>query len=331
MKKKNITDNLKLLTILVSIFLLHCSDNLLKDNLYVEKVIEDFLEHSDKKEVSRSYIEQQLYDIYDDTRTRGRAIHIGDGIFLTANHVVSNITNGAIILQTKRNNVNSNPYGKYEVLASNAITDTAIIKIPITKAIGKATFRLYEKILQKKDNVSQLIYYSKYKKAPSKNKRFEMKYEGLNYYDNIMPQPNLGRFVFLPGSLMFEKQGTIWPFNEDYFKALKISTEQVPIAKENQYFTSIPVFPGESGSGVFYREGEYEAAKYSLCCITIIAWATSHLIQTPGHPLGYKTMQQSSDFVIRNDVIRKFLKDFLVKWKSNRLKFQQQKKTKPKL
>lgn len=281
---------------------------LLKDNLYIAKVLQDVLTFDERTDyLSRSDITPLVYDIQSSRSTLGRAILLGDNIFLTAYHVIENKENLQIVYQKKRGKLLPNTH-QLEVLAGTWDYDLALVRSKVFFPIGRSKISLRTDKYTKDTLLSQFLYY----KGPKKHKDFILSYDGLDYYDSVRKVKDLGKFVFLKDSPLFEKQGKINFFDKTFFYALGMDKGKAKVHPEIQYFTSIPVFPGESGSAIFYRTTDnFDSVRYAFMGITVIAWAINYDIETKGHPLGYKSVQQSSNFIVRSSKIKEFIEKYL--------------------
>ena len=80
-------------------------------------------------------------------------------------------------------------------------------------------------------------------------------------------------------------------------------------SEESHCFTSVPGYNGEGGEPVFLRAGE---DKYTFAGIVNEGIGIrGDRIQTPGHPLGYKEMQQTGVIFVHRDAIEKMIVGYI--------------------
>ena len=240
-------------------------------------LFEDFLSEAsiDKKE-----LEELLYDV--ETRintadgiknqTRGRAVMIGDGYFLTAFHVVNpkeaktEAVKVARDLSVKLEDISMKLIPQYrrgylrdfaqefELVSYDEKSDLALLKAPVEDRNGQARLHLAQSPLNADEGVSIFLRVLGRRRLIDYN--FELK--GRDYY-NPAKELNLGRLSFPAGSLLFEKQGWVLPYRPQVIGKLIEDKDKALISDADANFSSILSYNGESGSPVFarLRNGSY--------------------------------------------------------------------------
>lgn len=279
-----------------------------KDDKELEvELLNDFLKPSEKKYMDRDSIFPLLYSIENEKGTKGRAVHIGDGYFLTAYHLIAGgISNLILTIQ----GINSKFFGgdlNFETLTYDNSTDIALIKAPIDKRKGKAKLHLGENIPKIDDPVSSFI---KLYGMP-KSERFELGYNGIDLYNENNIIKNLGKLILPKHSVLFEKRGKIIKYDGEFLS--KILGNKIIDLKEsakNECLSSINSFSGESGEPVFMQFSDNE---YIFAGIHTSSIYTPHMIKTPNNPLGYKAIPQTYSYFTHRDPIEKLIRSYLDK------------------
>ena len=212
---KNCRRLLVLLLVLSNTLFCNKKSNLIQNDQYIVHTLKDFLSFTSNSFLKRESIEDVLYDIQGPKATMGRAVHIGNRLFLTANHVINKNYLLQLVHQSKRGKMSSKK-GLFTVLFKSKKYDLALLKMKNKKPIKKAKIHLFSAELKSQTPLSQFVYYKG--PNPSKKEEFILEYDGLDYYDNVKLARKVGKFIFLKNSNIFEKQGFIWEFNFPFFK-----------------------------------------------------------------------------------------------------------------
>ena len=253
-----------------------------KDGSLESRLFSDFLSY-DSSGIDKSVVESILYDINGREGTLGRAIHIGDGYFWTAYHVVKeNQQKMQLKPQARRSFIGG---AGFHVLDYDPITDIALLQSDIQSKQGKALVTLYSRDLEINDQV--LLF--KRLSGRSLRKKYEKDLQGINFYDN-RKKLYLGKFVLPENSLLFENQGRIL-FNNP--STIKVASTDRKVDPKNENFSSLMAYKGDSGSPVFVllNDGTYAFVGIATTALGIDNW-----VETPKHPLGYEKMQQTGTY-----------------------------------
>ena len=272
----------------------------LPDKVIETKILDDFLTYTEKDSIDKRRIETLLYDIVN-KRTRGRAVHIGDGYFLTAYHVVKGVeTSHKLVPQSIR----YRNYAKdFKILYYDSDADIALLKASVDNREGKSLVHLSPRILRIGENV---LLFTRLSGSPL-SQSYEYEIYGKDYYDEKSDM-KIGKFSLQAGSLLFETQGFVLVKNDSLILKDVIGVDEISkkSLKYNQ-FTSLMMYQGDSGSPVFLRLG---VDRYVLAGIATSALGIQHKIITPNHPLKYKGMQQTGASFAHRDSIEKFIMNY---------------------
>lgn len=266
---------------------------------------DDFLTYTEKSSIDKRRIEPLLYDVIDKKGTAGRAVHIGDGYFLTAYHVVNGReTSHKVIPQSIRGTIYSNDF---KILHYDSDADIALLKVPVENRKGKPLVHLSPRILKVGENVSSFTRLS----GKPLSQPYEYELYGKDYYDK-KSDIKIGKFNLPAGSLLFETQGFVLVKNDSSIISVPSSTPSVAKSLKYSQFTSLMMYNADSGSPVFLRLG---ADNYILAGIVTSGLGIEHGIVTPNHPLKYKEMQQSGVIFADRDSIEKMIVNYNLKTK----------------
>ena len=272
----------------------------LPDKVLETKLLADFLTYTEKDSIDKRRIEPLLYDIVN-KRTRGRAVHIGNGYFLTAYHVVKGVeTSHKLIPQLMRY---SNYAKDFKILYYDIDADIALLKVSVDNREDKSLVHLSPRVLRVGENVSSFTRLS----GSPFSQSYEYEIYGKDYYDEKSDM-KIGKFDLPAGSLLFETRGFVLVKNESLILKDVIGGEE--IAKKSlkySQFTSLMMYNADSGSPVFLR---LDVDRYVLAGIVTSALGIRHKIITPNHPLKYKGMQQTGALFAHRDSIEKFIMNY---------------------
>ena len=268
-----------------------------------ESLLLDLLSFPANHYIDRKNIESILFDVKDKETTRGRAVHIGDGYFFTAYHVVDgNTKNIKLVPQLRRWGHLVDYTTSFKILDYDNESDIALLQAPSNKRKEGATkLHLASEIPSIGDKVSVFIRISN---VP-RNAVYEFEYDGKDFYDESKPAPKIGKLILPADSLLLEKEGKVLRYDQQYFLKIKGYYKGTP---ENENFTSISAFDGESGQPVFLKISD---DKYVFAGIARGAVGIKHKIPTPNHPLGYKGMQQTGAFFVHREPIKRLILKYL--------------------
>ena len=277
----------------------------------LEKILlNDFLTYRNDSSIERQNISQLLFDIEakEDPNspgiweTKGRAVSIGDGYFFTAYHVVEPTKDKKetmrILPQSRRGYV-VNDAKNFELVAFHKNTDVALLKAPVEKTEGKASVHLGPWQLKEGNIVSTFTMLTGRPRQTDYN--FEL--HGVDFYDKNKKM-RVGRFYLPSGSLLFEREGSVLPYNEEEIKKIPGSGF---VSAQSANFSSMINYNGNSGAPVFVRLRD---GKYALVGIVTIAVQIKHSIKTPGNPLGYDSTAQIGTIFAHKDSIERLIRAY---------------------
>jgi len=187
------------------------------------ELLTDFITWSEDSYVDKKTIRRNLFEILRDGSTIGRATYIGRGYLLTAHHIVEN---GIDKMQVKRqgSDAHSTSAQEFSIADYNETDDLALLKMPSIDR--KANMNLLNRVPGLDERVSTLsVLY-----GHSKGKRYELDYDGFDYYDRDKKVKNLGKLILPAGSTLFEREGKIQRFDEKNYKKfiIRIKLMQKP-------------------------------------------------------------------------------------------------------
>lgn len=269
------------------------------------ELLRDFLTTTPQLGIYRTGIEHLLYNIRMEggiqSSTRGRSIHIGDGYFLTAYHVVDpkKVGRGQSLklLPQSRGRLSDFAQG-FKIVHYDEESDLALLKIPVERMEGKANVHL----ALNSPNLDEVVSVFYALSEEPRQTPYEFDLLGKNYYDerDIM---RLGKLVLPANSSLFEKQGKILPYDK-YLFMKKFGINPIPTGGS---FSSITGFDRDSGSPVFLK---YPNDKYVFIGIVTAAWPMWHQIGTPGNPLGFKWIYQHGTLFPNRYPIKSLIRNY---------------------
>ena len=266
-----------------------------------ESLLLDLLSSPANNYVNIKSIEALLFDVKDKETTRGRAVHIGDGYFITVYSAVNKNPENMKLSPQLLKWSNADYESNFRVVSYDKESDIALLQIPVNKRKGKASLHLANKISSIDDKVSAFIGISGF----PRDEPYKLEYDGRDFYDQSKPAQKIGKLILPAGSLLFEKEGKVLRYDKQYFKKIKGFYGGMP---ENENFTSISVFNGESGLPVFLKISD---EKYIFAGIVRAGFGIEHKIPTPNHPLGYKGMQQTGAFFVHREPINRLILEYI--------------------
>lgn len=248
-----------------------------------------FLTTSKDAHVDREGIESLLYDIKDEEQDiYGRAIHIGDGYFLTAGHVIEEDSGLQLVPQLAHDN-KSRHAEKFEVITHNMVDDLALLMIDAHEKSGSPLIRLATKIPQLGESVSEFTRYDGDK--VDTDYVFQFEHEHVH---------GLGRIILRTNSAFLEKQGEV-EYNSDY--------PRYP-GFVHTFGAPIPALVGDSGSPVFLK---VDNGKYMLAGIASKVYGSKFPILTANHPFFNKNGYFMGAIVVDREPIERLISQYLVK------------------
>ena len=259
-----------------------------------KQVLADFLKPG--SELTRDQIEPLLFDVTNligsqkKRFTRARAIHLGDGFFLSNYHVIDPNeiepdTTLVLTPQSRRHHVYD--FRKpFTIYSYDEKMDLALLKTEVEKTTGKALVHLTQYPLKDNDTVSIFFRFS----GPTNNTGYEFTLVGVDYYDR-RTRMELGKIIVKPNSSLIEFQGRVIPYHPKKFQDIPGSQGLEDSA--TAYLSSIVSHRGYSGSPVFLQtsDGKYQLASIASGFIRIV-----NEIPTPGNPLYDSTPQTATVF-----------------------------------
>lgn len=292
------------------------------------ELFRDFLNFTPESALDQVDIGQLLYDIETKVRTKkgiegktkGRAVSIGDGYFLTAFHVIDpeeskkearemaqDMSLRLEDISVKLVPQNRRGYGTdfaqgFEVAYRDRESDLALLKAPVENRSGRAKVHLASPSLSIGQAVSTFFWVSGIPKVV----KYEFELNGRNYYDNATTM-RLGKLILPANSLLFEKQGWVLPYNPDLMRKSSDDTDQSLIPVKDGNFSSIMSYNGESGSPVFVR---LRNGKYIFAGILTAGWQIEYYIKTPENPLGYSHMAQTGTIFAHREPIARLISGY---------------------
>ena len=276
------------------------------ENELERELLSDFLEASDNPYVSKKEIENTLYDILEfDSKgniiAEGRATHLGDNYFLTAHHVVSEETSNFRLIPQWRRSYVLDYHQDFEIVEHDEKSDLALLKTSRRDFKAKAKLHLDSKVPSLDEKISTFIRLTG---RPS-NKNYEFEYGGRDFYDESKKVANLGKLILPAQSLLLEIQGKVLKYDETYLNQKKGNHKGT---SENEVFTSVLGFSGESGQPMFVRDDE---DKYIFTGIVTGGYGLKHIIPIPNNPFGRKPIQQVGAFFAHRNPIEKLVKKYV--------------------
>ncbi|MBI3027826.1 hypothetical protein HYY70_06980 [Candidatus Woesearchaeota archaeon] len=273
-------------------------------------LLKDFLTYGEDSSIDRQNISGLLFDIEakEDPKssriweTKGRAVNIGNGYYLTAYHVVEPKSGSKEVMrmipQSRRGYV-VNDARTFELASFDKTIDLALLKAPVEKAEGKAVVHLGPWELKEGNLVSTFTRFTGRPKQADYN--FEL--QGVDFYDKD-GKMRVGRLYLPAGSLLFQVEGSVLPYKEEEIKKIPGSGF---VPAQNANFSSMINYNGDSGAPVFVqlRDG-----KYALVGIVTSGVQIEHSIKTPGHPLGYDATAQIGTIFAHRDSIERLIKAY---------------------
>ncbi len=276
-----------------------------KKELEIE-LLNDFLKPSgtclNKKEITGTLYEIQLTCEFG-RETVSRATHLGDNLFITSYHVVDRDTEDLVLVpQWKRNNGLSFQQ-KFKVAAYDLLADLALLKTTEADNKGKAKLHLDNIIPSSNDRVSSFTWLTgKTSKVP-----FEVKCDGRDLYDQTRIIKNLGKLKLPANSHLFESEGKVLKYNEEYMKK-NYYQEGFYSSPEYNIITSIKGEHGSSGQPVFLKK---DKDKYQFIGITMGGFPLDYYTPVSNHPLGESEIVQTIAFVVHKSPIEKLVKGYI--------------------
>lgn len=283
----------------------------------------EFLTPAPGAPLPREKIADILFDIKYRGSTAGRAVHLGSQFYLTAWHVIDGRDDDIHLVPQKHRTRPGEYQREFQVLHFDVATDLALLRglpRPVRQKSAWASFwsgtepgealeidspgfRLWEKIPRAGDPVSKFIHLWGPKELPED---YTLDYVGLDFFpSNLKPQVK-GRVRMDAGDWLYEVRGQTIPFKDSFFRD-KFGNFRG--RSDQSSFSSIITFNGDSGSPVFYSpQGEFY---HFAGIITHSFRGPEKIFKTPGHPLGWKGMEQACGIFSHRDSIQKLIENYL--------------------
>ena len=276
-----------------------------KKELEIE-LLNDFLEPSEaylnKKEITDTLYEIQIACEFG-RETVSRATYLGDNLFITSYHVVDEDLEDRVLIPQRKRNYGLNFQRKFKVVEYDPISDLALLKTTEADNKGKAKLHLNNIIPSLDDRVSSFSWLTgKTSKEP-----FEVKCDGKDLYDQTKIIRNLGKLILPANSHLFESEGKVLKYNEEYMEK-NYYQKGFKSRPENNIITSINGDHGSSGQPVFLKK---DKDKYQFIGITKGGFTLDYYTPVSNHPLGESEIVQTIAFVVHRSPIEKLAKGYI--------------------
>lgn len=239
--------------------------------------------------IDRRGIESLLYDIKDKEQIHGRAIHIGDGYFLTAFHVIEDEETDLQLFPQLIHDNRLRRAGNFKVITTDTDSDLALLRIHNHEKSDAPLIRLFDRIPELGESVSEFIRYDGNK--VNTDYAFQFEHEHI---------PKLGRIILRANSPLLEKQGEVEYNSNNPHYPRYVHTFGAPI----------PTLFGDSGSPVFVK---VDMGKYTLVGIASKIYGDLFRTLTPNHPFFNKDGYSLGSIVIDREAIERVISQYLAK------------------
>ncbi len=276
-----------------------------KKELEIE-LLKDFLKPSEAY-LNKKEITDTLYDIHlickFGRETVASATHLGDNLFITSYHVVDEGSKDLFLIPQSKRDYGLTFKRKFEVVEYDFGADLALLKTTEAENIGKAKLHLNEKIPSLDDRVSSFSWLT----GKISKETFEVKYDGKDLYDKSKIIKNLGKLILPANSHLFEREGKVLKYDEEYMKK-NYSRKEFKASPENNIITSIKGSHGSSGQPIFLKK---DRDKYQFIGITKGGFPLDYFTPVSNHPLGEKKIVQTIAFVVHRSPIEKLVTGYI--------------------
>ena len=189
------------------------------------------------------------------------------------------------------------------VVEYDPVSDLALLKTTEENNKGKAKLHLNKIIPSLDDRVSSFSWLT----GKTSKETFEVKCDGKDLYDQTKIIRNLGKLILPANSHLFESEGKVLKYNEEYMEK-NYSQKGFKSRPENNIITSIQGDHGSSGQPVFLKK---DKDKYQFIGITKGGFPLDYYTPVSNHPLGESEIVQTISFVVHRSPIEKLVKGYI--------------------
>lgn len=284
-----------------------------KKNL--QNVLKEFISGSSGYSLPKEEIKGLLYTVFHqgNERLRFKALHLGDGLFLTVNHYNDALKIKNIKIESMRlvqqTAMTLFSYEDFREIHTDKMKDLALLYAPKMKLKGKAVIQLNAVPPKEKEECSIFRIVDGYEP-----KEFEL--IGKEYF-NGSGSLRLGKEIFhkktwFDSNQLFEKRGFVLPYSFISKLFARHPDMSEFFRPSDLFLITILGEGGDSGTPVFRK---LEGDKFQLIGVLSGQWTEKNGVPMENHPFhrGYKGVQQTGAFSINNTAIREFILECIKK------------------
>lgn len=275
------------------------------------KNLKDFLTSPKSFSFNRTNLGSCLYDIrYENTATNGRAMGIGENLFLTTYSLVDEDVKNLLLAHQSTGN-KALGYEGFSIVHFDKETDLALLKGVRGKIKDEKTkLHFNSKMPSLEDKVSTFVLL----KGTPKKERVECKVDGQNIYEEgQLYVVDFGAFILPANSLLMETQGKVLVPDEDYSNRF---IEELNLS-DTEYFTTLLCSDTGIGQPVFTvtENGGYAFSGIIRRIVETGRNVVGIRKKYNPHPLGSEKVDQTNSIVIKPDVVKRFLEEAIKTYK----------------